>query len=328
MAEGDVRNEGLYAWGRRLPIKPVSIAGISTLTVVADLTCCHMVGGQRTNHRARLSSAAKSTATEPLSARLSSPTNAVFTHVHWRAAPPSSSPSRKATPAPGGGDLEHGEQWGMLQSRHRLRLQPQPAERVRGRRLFMQLQRDGTLRIGVEAVCPEGQSAPHGVAAALESGTTLAAVLSVRTQSASLVRSKEGPASGVDSCVRGSMCWSVDTDTNMGVCTELCVGSENAQFLQRPHDDLRRRLPGLDQRLPSHLRPTESELSRWRGLLWHNARPAPRLHPARHTADRFAGAPHSGVVSARVNRSCPGTRRELRRRRALLRRVVRSQLGR
>lgn len=43
-----------------------------------------------------------------------------------------------------------------------------------------------------------------------------------------------GPTSGIDSCAQGSMCWSVDPDTNMGVCAELCVGSENAPVCNDP----------------------------------------------------------------------------------------------
>ena len=34
--------------------------------------------------------------------------------------------------------------------------------------------------------------------------------------------------SGIDSCVKGAMCWNVDPETNVGICVGLCQGSEQA----------------------------------------------------------------------------------------------------
>jgi hypothetical protein len=39
--------------------------------------------------------------------------------------------------------------------------------------------------------------------------------------------SSEGAASGVDSCIKGAMCWSVD-DMGVGTCVALCTGSPDA----------------------------------------------------------------------------------------------------
>ncbi len=36
------------------------------------------------------------------------------------------------------------------------------------------------------------------------------------------------PASGIDSCDLGSMCWNVDTDTGTGTCISHCMGAPNA----------------------------------------------------------------------------------------------------
>lgn len=41
-------------------------------------------------------------------------------------------------------------------------------------------------------------------------------------------------ASGVDSCDVGAICWDVDTETNEGVCTPQCTGSENAPTCSDP----------------------------------------------------------------------------------------------
>lgn len=36
----------------------------------------------------------------------------------------------------------------------------------------------------------------------------------------------DSPVSGIDSCEKGAMCWSVDPETNSGICVALCKGSE------------------------------------------------------------------------------------------------------
>lgn len=42
------------------------------------------------------------------------------------------------------------------------------------------------------------------------------------------------PASGVDDCEAGAMCWDVDPDTNEGVCRPFCTGSEGNAICENP----------------------------------------------------------------------------------------------
>lgn len=41
--------------------------------------------------------------------------------------------------------------------------------------------------------------------------------------------------SGIDSCDKGSMCWSVDPSTNKGVCVDLCDGNAEAPICESGH---------------------------------------------------------------------------------------------
>ncbi len=43
-----------------------------------------------------------------------------------------------------------------------------------------------------------------------------------------------GGTSGVDSCDIGSMCWDVDGETNVGTCTAMCTGAEDAPICEDP----------------------------------------------------------------------------------------------
>lgn len=44
----------------------------------------------------------------------------------------------------------------------------------------------------------------------------------------------DSAVSGVDSCDDGLMCWGVDTDTLMGSCVPLCIGSESSPLCEDP----------------------------------------------------------------------------------------------
>lgn len=44
----------------------------------------------------------------------------------------------------------------------------------------------------------------------------------------------DGGQSGIDDCERGAMCWTVDPDTNLGECVELCRGSPGNPLCSNP----------------------------------------------------------------------------------------------
>jgi len=75
--------------------------------------------------------------------------------------------------------------------------------------------------------CPEGQKCAAYIAGGGGAWDAAKCVEVTGTDKPGDACTSEGAASGIDSCIKGAMCWGVDME-GMGTCVALCIGTPDA----------------------------------------------------------------------------------------------------